>query len=67
MSDGKIKGNRSESDRLRPLFLAWSKDRTNSAVFRDLGIPYQHGNNWLSGRGVLRDEYQAKVREVLAS
>jgi hypothetical protein len=57
-------GDPVESDRLRPLFLAYIGRRANSTVFEEVGIPVGHGTAWIAG-AILRDVYQAKVRAVL--
>jgi hypothetical protein len=58
-------GDPVESDRLRPLFLAYIGRRANSTVFAEVGIPIGHGTAWTAGVTILRDVYQAKVRAVL--
>jgi len=58
-------GNKSESDRLRPLFLRWVGQRFNSAALKSAGIPLAHGMAWLGSDTILRDCEQAKVRKLL--
>jgi hypothetical protein len=60
-----MSGDPRESERLRPLFLAWTGRRSNAAALKEAGIPHGHGMGWLSGGNLLRDEYQAVVRKLL--
>jgi hypothetical protein len=40
-------------------------ERSQSAGLREAGIDYGHGAAWLSGRTVLRQEFQAAVAEMV--
>lgn len=57
-------GDPIESDRLRPAFLKWVGRRSAAAVFREIGIPTDHGSRWMSGR-TLADRYQVIVRRAM--
>jgi len=62
--DGQESAN-AESDRLRPLFLAWVGKRSNAEGLREAGIPYNSGTAWLSGRAPLAAEYHARAAIVV--
>lgn len=54
-----------ESDRLRPLFLAYVGQRPVSAVARQLGFPPRQISAWTGGRTPLPPWLQAHVRALL--
>ena len=58
-------GDPVESDRLRPLFLAYIGKRSQAAGLREAGIDYGHGMKWLAGTVTLRQEFQAVVAELV--
>jgi hypothetical protein len=59
-------GDPVESDRLRPLFLAWcGAHRTSTKALADAGIDSRHGLAWIGGRRILRNDYQATLRRLL--
>jgi hypothetical protein len=62
---GQLKGDPAESARLRLPFLRWIGNRTQAAALKAAGIDYLHGCAWLSGKTVLRAEYQPVVRRLL--
>lgn len=62
---GSQQGDPAESDRLRPLFLAWIGRRSNGAGLVAAGIDHAHGMAWLAGTRILRDDYQRRVRDLL--
>ncbi len=64
--DGQEASN-AESDRLRPLFLAWVGKRSNAEGLKEAGIPYNSGTAWLSGRAPLAAEYQAAAKRALGA
>lgn len=58
-------GDPVESARLRPLFLVWLGNRSQTEGFRIAGIPYHHGTRWIGGYTILAESHQAAVRELI--
>lgn len=60
-----LKGDPTESARLRLPFLRWIGNRTQAAGLKAAGIDYCHGCAWLAEKTVLREAYQPVVRRLL--